>query len=88
MLYCLAGLPSAAIAETAAQKPVYIGKRSANPEQETFGFQARQPGGAILAFRGPARYFGVRTGDEEKDTFAYEPIVIEVEKTAAIVSVH
>ena len=89
MLCCLAGLPSAAIAETAAQKPVYIGKRSANPEQETFGFLSRAAWWGHIGFPGAGPNISAcGPAMKEKDTFAYEPIVIEVEKTAAIASVH
>lgn len=73
-LVCAAAVsPSAGAATTLG----YIGVRSSDPEKETF---ARQrwvvEGQYVLAFIGPARHVGTVTGDVEKDTLAYRPVLV------------
>ena len=55
--------------------PIYIGDRSANPEQETYGYLVKPESARPLAFIGPARNIGPVTGDAEKDTIAYRPLL-------------
>lgn len=55
--------------------PTYIGDRSANPEQETYGYVVTVKTQRLLGFTGPARKVGPITGDAEKDTIAYRPLI-------------
>ena len=55
--------------------PTYIGDRSGNPEQETYGYLVKPENARPLAFIGPARYIGPVTGDAERDTIAYRPLL-------------
>jgi hypothetical protein len=55
--------------------PTYIGDRSGNPEQETYGYLIKPESARPLAFIGPARNIGPVTGDAEKDTIAYRPLL-------------
>lgn len=55
--------------------PIYFGARSANSEKETFGYLLKTQSVQPLAFMGPARNFGLATGDAEKDTIAYRPLL-------------
>ncbi len=55
--------------------PTYVGARSANPEQETYGYLVRTESAHPLAFIGPALYIGPVTGNAEKDTIAYRPLL-------------
>jgi len=57
--------------------PTYLGERSDNAEKETFGYIVQPETARPLAFIGPARYIGPVTGDAEKDTFAYRPLLGE-----------
>ena len=51
-----------------AADPTYIGLRSNNPEQETYGVPVDSSAFARpLAFVGPARSIGPATGDPEKE---------------------
>jgi len=63
-------------AEPVQAAPRYVGERSANPEQETYAWVVTGVGNHILAFSGPARMVGTVTGDPEKDTVAYTPVLI------------
>jgi hypothetical protein len=56
-------------------EPIYIGDRSVNPEQETYGYLVKTEHAHPLAFMGPARNIGPVTGIAEKDTIAYEPLL-------------
>ncbi|WP_027999087.1 hypothetical protein [Sinorhizobium arboris] len=72
----ITALSSSAMAQSARGDPIYIGARSTNPEQETFGYYLpKMEGTHLLAFIGPARNIGGVTGDAEKDTSAYRPVV-------------
>ena len=55
--------------------PIYIGDRSANPEQETYGYLVKTESAHLLAFIGPARNLGPVTGNVERDTIAYRPLL-------------
>lgn len=55
--------------------PTYIGERSANPEHETYGYLMQPEGTRPLAFIGPARNIGPVTGDVERNTVAYRPLL-------------
>ena len=56
----------------------YLGLRSNNPEQETYGAPVDSSAFArTLAFIGPARSVGPVTGDPEKDTVAYSPLFVD-----------
>jgi hypothetical protein len=66
-------LSSAAMAES-LDGPAYIGDRSGNPEQESFGYLTQSESARPLAFIGPARNIGLVTGDAERDTIAYRPL--------------
>ncbi len=55
--------------------PTYIGDRSANPEQETYGYLVKPESARPLAFIGPARNIGSATGHAEADTIAYRPLL-------------
>ena len=68
-------LASAVAMAGSSSEPRYIGDRSANPEQETFGYAVLPESNSRLAFIGPARKVGVVTGDGEKDTIAYRPMI-------------
>lgn len=68
-------LCSAAVAEPSGVAPKYIGDRAADPEDETFGYLVKTEVDRPLAFIGPARNVGAVTGDAEKDTIAYRPLL-------------
>ena len=71
-------LATPVLAGGAAADPTYIGLRSNNPEQETYGVPVDSSAFARpLAFVGPARSIGPATGDPEKDTVTYSPLVID-----------
>jgi|GEM_PF-6172725 len=55
--------------------PTYIGERWANPEHETYGYVMQPESARPLAFMGPARTIGPDTGDEERNTIAYRPLL-------------
>ena len=55
--------------------PVYIGDRSANPEQETYGYLVKTESAHPFAFIGPARNIGPVTGSAERETIAYRPLL-------------
>jgi hypothetical protein len=58
-----------------SMEPCYIGARSANPEQETFAYVIPPESQSRLAFIGPAHNVGAVTGDAERDTIAYLPLI-------------
>ena len=61
--------------------PTYIGDRSDNPEQETYGYVLKTvENQQRLGFAGPARNVGAVTGDVEKDTVAYRPL-LEIQRS-------
>jgi hypothetical protein len=63
-------LSSSVIAGSLRTGPTYIGDRSDNPEQETYGYVVTTDQ-QRLGFVGPARNIGAVTGDVEKDTVAF-----------------
>lgn len=69
------GLSSAAIACPSLIGPAYIGERSADPEQETYGYVVRSGASRLLGYAAPARHVGSVSGDIEKDTFAYRALI-------------
>jgi hypothetical protein len=60
--------------------PTYIGERSANPEQETYGYLVTGVGGQLPAFLLPTQSVGVVTGDDEKDTIAHQLWLFRVKR--------
>jgi hypothetical protein len=68
-------LSGTAMADSPMIGPIYIGERSANPEQETYGYLVKTERGRPLAFVGPARNIGPMTGNPEWDTIAYRPLL-------------
>lgn len=74
-------LATAAFADEPPATPTYLGLRSNNPEQETYGTRIDSAAFArTLAFIGPARSFGPVTGEPEKDTVGYSPLLIDPEE--------
>jgi hypothetical protein len=72
----ITALSSTAVAGPSTMGPTYIGARSANPEQETYGYVVTtQSGHLLLGFVGPAGNVGPVTGDAEKDTIGYRPLL-------------
>jgi hypothetical protein len=66
----------AAVAASPLVGATYIGDRAPDPEDETFAYVVHTEGGDHpLAFIGPARNFGPVTGDAEKDTVGYLPLL-------------
>ena len=65
-----------ALAGSSPTVPIYFGDRSTNAEQETYAYLA-PPAESVhpLGFAGPVRYLGTVTGDAEKDTIAYLPLM-------------
>src|SRR5262245_34605239 len=77
-LFGLSLLATSALANEFATNPTYLGRRSNNPEQETYGIPVDDVSlGRTLAFVGPAHSVGSVTGDPEKDTVAYTPFFID-----------
>jgi hypothetical protein len=76
-------LSSIAVAGSSRTGPTYIGERSDNPEQETYGYVVMGESQRRLGFIGPARRVGAATGNAEKDTVAYRPL-LEVERNALV----
>ena len=71
-------LATSALADELAANPTYLGLRSNNPEQETYASPIDSSTFArTLAFIGPARSVGPVTGDPEKDTVAYGPLLVD-----------
>ena len=69
-------LSSTAMAGPSTIDPTYIGTRSANPEQETYGYVVTTQSECLrLGFVGPAGNVGPVTGDAEKDTIGYRPLL-------------
>ena len=69
-------LCGAAVADSSMVGPTYIGDRAADPEDETFAYVVKtEESDRPLAFIGPARNIGPVTGDAEKDTIAYRPLL-------------
>ena len=58
-----------------ACSPTYIGDRSADPERETYGYLVTYGHPRPLGIVGPARNFGAVSGDDERDTIAFRPLV-------------
>lgn len=71
----VAALCRAAAADSSTVGPAYFGDRAADPEDETFGYLVKTEGACPLAFISPARNIGPITGDAEKDTIAYRPLL-------------
>ena len=82
MLAGVTVLSSTAIAGSSRIGPMHIGDRSANPEHETYGYVVTTESQQRLAFVGPARNVGAVTGDVEKDTVAYRPL-LEVQRNGS-----
>ncbi|KQZ20796.1 hypothetical protein ASD50_21655 [Mesorhizobium sp. Root552] len=76
VLVGVTALCSAAAAASSMVGPTYIGDRAADPEDETFAYLVK-PEERVHpnAFIGPARNFGPVTGDAEKDTIGYLPLL-------------
>ena len=75
-------LVSGALAESAERGPHYLGQRSADPEQETYGYVHAPEEQLLVGFVGPARSFGAMTGDAEKDTVAYRPLFVRLQDSS------
>jgi hypothetical protein len=60
-----------------AETPVYIGPKTGNHEKDTVAFRRSGDESRLLAFIGPARQVGTDTGEPEKDTWGYQPLVVE-----------
>ncbi|TIL58638.1 MAG: hypothetical protein E5Y79_19240 [Mesorhizobium sp.] len=75
MLAGVTALCSAAVADSSMVGPTYIGDRAADPEDETFAYLVKTESDRPLAFIGPARNIGPVTGDAERDTIAYRPLL-------------
>jgi hypothetical protein len=73
-------ISSTVIAGSARTGPIYIGDRSDNPERETYGYVVTGESQQRLGFVGPARNVGAATGNVEKDTVAYRPL-LQVERS-------
>lgn len=71
----LTALCGAAVADSPMVGPAYVGGRAANPEVETFAYLVKAEPYRPLAFMGPARNIGPVTGDAERDTIAYRPLL-------------
>lgn len=79
-------ISTAAIGSEPVSGPAYVGDRSNNPEQETYAVAGSPDDPKTLAFVGPATSYGQVTGDPEKDTIAYRPILITPTGTQASLS--
>lgn len=75
VLVAVAALSSTAIACPSHTGQTYIGERSANPEHETYGYVMKTPSHRQVGFVGPARFVGMVTGEDEKNTIAYRPLL-------------
>src|SRR5215217_4739164 len=75
MLAGITVLFNTAMAGSLRTGPTYIGDRSDNPERETYGYVVTVESQQRLGFFGPARNIGAVTGDVEKDTVAYRPLL-------------
>ena len=73
-------LSSTVIAGSSRTGPTYIGDRSDNPERETYGYVVTGESQQRLGFVGPARNVGAATGNVEKDTVAYRPL-LEIQRS-------
>jgi hypothetical protein len=82
MLAGVTVLSSTAIAGSSRIGPMYIGDRSANPEHETYGYVVTTQSQQRLGYVGPARNVGAVTGDVEKDTVAYRPL-LEIQRNGS-----
>jgi hypothetical protein len=69
-------LSGVAVASASSGALAYLGARSINQEQETFGYSGTAPTVELVGFMGPARYVGTVTGNAEKDTLAYRPLIL------------
>lgn len=77
-------LATSALADGLAANPSYLGVRSANPEQETYATPVDSAVFAsTLAFIGPPRSVGLVTGEPEKDTVGYTPLLVDPEAVQA-----
>jgi len=79
-------ISSAAFSQEPGADPAYVGDRSNNPEQETYADTESSGDPNTLAFIGPARSYGPVTGDPEKDTIAYRPLLTDSAETQASLS--
>jgi hypothetical protein len=75
MLAAITTISSTAMAGPTMNVPIYVGARSANPEHETYGYLVKPGSAQPLAFVGPARNIGTVTGNAERDTIAYRPLL-------------
>jgi hypothetical protein len=75
MLAGVTALCGDAVADSSVVGPTYIGDRAADPEDEMFAYLVKTEGDRPLAFIGPARNIGPVTGDAERDTIAYRPLL-------------
>ncbi|MEQ1956424.1 hypothetical protein [Mesorhizobium sp. CN2-181] len=64
-----------AAADSSMVGPAYVGDRTSDPEDESFGYLVKTGGDRPLAFVGPARNVGPVTGDPEMDTIGYRPLL-------------
>jgi hypothetical protein len=65
-----------AVADSFTVGPTYIGSRAADPEDETFAYLVKtEERNRPVAFIGPARNIGPVTGEPEKDTIGYRPLL-------------
>ena len=71
----ITALCGAAVADSTMVGPTYIGDRAVDPEDETFAYLVKTQSDGPIAFIGPARNLGPVTGDAEKDTIAYRPLL-------------
>jgi len=71
----MTALCGTAVADSPMVRPTYIGDRPADLEDATFGYLMKIEGARPLAVIGPARNIGHVTGDVEKDTIAYRPLL-------------
>ncbi len=76
-------LSGTAIAGSPTVGPTYVGDRSAKDEQETYANLVPAGNAQLLGFVGPARTIGILTGNPEKDTVAFESIIIIPENQPA-----
>ena len=75
---CLSiALPSTTVfAGSLMADPVYFGARSVNPEKETYAYPGHVEKGERICFIGPARIVGPLARDAEKDTIAYQALLV------------
>ena len=86
VLVGVTALCGAAVADSSTVGPTYIGARTADPEDETFGYLVETEGNRPLAFIGPARNIGPVTGYAERDTIGY-PLVLGAQRDGLLACV-